>query len=74
MKRDLRQYSRQTSFRLVLGVLGIIFIIGNGLIAVFFGQQAAILSLLCMASALIPVGLVALALWVMDLISRQNTR
>lgn len=72
MKRDLRQYASQTSLRLILGVLAITLILGNLLIAIFFGFQAAILSLICMSAALIPVGLICLVLWGIDWLANRN--
>ncbi len=63
--RDLRQYARQTTFRLIVGSLLILFLIGLGLVAWLYGLSAAGLGLLCLLSALLPIGLIflTLALW-----------
>lgn len=72
MKNDLRKYANQTTFRIILGGLALTFILGNLLIAWIFGQQAAIFSLFCMFAALIPVALIAIALWIMDWIAKRG--
>lgn len=55
MKRDLREYSRQTIFRLVAGVLAILFLIGGGLIYLIYGPAPAAFGLLCLGAALLPL-------------------
>jgi len=46
MTRDLRKYVRQTNFQLIAGALILLFIIGDGLIYLFYGSSAAVLGLL----------------------------
>jgi hypothetical protein len=72
MKRDLRKYAQQTSFRMILGGLLLAFLLGNLLELWIFGQQAAIFSLICMFAAMIPVALIALALWIIDFVAKHN--
>ena len=72
MSRDLRQYARQTSFRLVIGFLLLLFIIGDGLIYLFYGRAAAITGILCILGALAPVILILLALWAIDWIAHRR--
>ncbi|MGE5124556.1 MAG: hypothetical protein ACM3H7_08560 [Acidobacteriaceae bacterium] len=72
MTRDLRQYARQTNFRLALGFLLVLFIIGDGLIYIFYGRSAAITGVLCLLAALSPVTLILLALWAIDRIVRHS--
>jgi hypothetical protein len=55
MSSDLQKYSRQTIFRLVVGVLAILFIIGGGLIYLIYGAAPAAFGLLCLGGALLPV-------------------
>jgi hypothetical protein len=62
MTRDLRRYSRQTSFRLVLGFLVLVFFVGDGLIYLFMGRDAAAMGLVCLALGLAPAVLVWLLL------------
>ncbi|WP_299028146.1 hypothetical protein [uncultured Thermanaerothrix sp.] len=70
--RDLRQYARQTTFRLILGSLIILFVIGLGLIAWQYGLPAAGFGLLCLLSALLPVGLILLTLALWDWIVKHG--
>jgi len=72
MSRDLRRYARQTNLRLVVGFLLVLFIIGDGLIYIFYGRSAAITGVLCLITALSPVTLILLALWILDWIVRRN--
>ncbi|KPL84549.1 hypothetical protein SE15_05575 [Thermanaerothrix daxensis] len=70
--RDLRQYARQTTFRLIVGSLLILFIIGLGLVAWLYGLPAAGLGLLCLLSALLPIGLILLTLALWDWIVKHG--
>lgn len=70
--RDLRQYAHQTTFRLIVGSLLILFIIGLGLVAWLYGLPAAGLGLLCLLSALLPIGLILLTLALWDWIIKHG--
>jgi hypothetical protein len=72
MSRDLRQYARQTNFRLIAGFILVLFIIGDGLIYVFFGREAAVMGLICLVAGIAPVLLILLGLWIIDWIVRRN--
>ena len=52
--------------RLVFGFLVLVFLVGDGLIYIFYGKGAALVGLVCLLGALIPVGLVVLFLWITD--------
>lgn len=71
MSRDLRKYARQTNTRLIIGLIILIFTVGLGLIAIFFGYKAALLGLLCLLGALLPVGLIILLLGGLDLLLKK---
>jgi TM2 domain-containing membrane protein YozV len=71
MSRDLRQYTRQTTTRLVIGFLLLLFILGDGLIYVLYGSSAALMGLLCLVVGLAPVVLIALALWGLDWLTKR---
>ncbi len=71
MSRDMRHYTRQTNRRLIVGGLLVLFIIGDGLILIIYGQQAAILGLLCMSTGMIPILVIILALWIIDWLSKR---
>jgi hypothetical protein len=62
MTRDLRRYSRQTNFRLLIGFLVLVFLLGDGLIYLFMGRNAAIMGLACLLLGLAPALLVWLFL------------
>lgn len=62
MTRDLRRYARQTNTRLLAGGILILFLVGDGLIYLFYGRQAAMLGLLCLLTGLAPLLLIWLIL------------
>lgn len=66
MSRDLRKYASQTSVQLIIGAFIILFVIGLGLIAWFYGLGAALTGFLCLLGALIPIALIVLALKSID--------
>jgi len=72
MASDLRRYARQTNVRLVAGFLLILFVIGDGLIWWLYGRQAALLGVVCLAAGLAPPILIALFLWLLDLVVQRN--
>jgi hypothetical protein len=74
MSRDLRKYARQTNFRLIVGALLLLFIVGDGLIYAIYGSSAAVTGLLCILGGLVPVGLIVLALLLLDWITKRANR
>ena len=72
--RDLRKYSRQTYTRLIVGALLVLFIVGDGLIYVFYGSGAALTGLLCLAGGLVPILLIFLFLWLIDWVVKRANR
>jgi hypothetical protein len=56
--RDLRRYARQTNFRLFLGFILILFLIGIGLIYVLYGAGAALSGVICLLFGLAPLVLI----------------
>jgi uncharacterized SAM-binding protein YcdF (DUF218 family) len=73
MAFDLRKYARQTNLRLVAGFTLILFLIGDGLIWMIYGREAAILGFICLLAGLFPLVLISLVLWAMDwFVKRQN--
>jgi len=55
MSHDLRKYARQTNKRLLIGGIMILFIVGDGLIYLFYGEKAAISGLVCMMVGFLPL-------------------
>ena len=74
MSRDLRKYMRDTNVRLVVGALLLLFIIGDGLIWLIYGFGAAMMGLLCILAALVPIGLILLLLGLSDWIVKRANR
>jgi len=74
MTRDIRKYARQTNFRLGVGMGFLLFVVGIALIYFIYGKSAAMLGLLCLLAALIPIGLIFLTLWLLDWIQQRANR
>ena len=74
MSRDLRKYMRDTNVRLIVGALLLLFIIGDGLIWLIYGAGAAVMGLLCILAALVPVVLILLLLGLSDWIVKHANR
>lgn len=73
MSRDLQKYARSTQLRLIGGFLLLVFVIGDGLIFIFYGIGAGLAGLICLLGALLPIVLVILFLWLADqLVDRQQ--
>lgn len=71
MTRDLRQYARQTNRRLLLGFILILFLVGDGLIYIIWGREAALLGLLCMLAGLLPLVVIWMILIGMEWIAKK---
>jgi hypothetical protein len=66
VSRDLREFTRQTHTRMIAGFLVLVFLVGDGMIFLFYGKGAGLMGLFCLLGALVLVGLVALMLWILD--------
>jgi hypothetical protein len=73
---DLRKHSRQTRRRLILGGLGLIFVVGLALIALTYGTPAAACGFSFFLIALLPVGLILLIMailqWLADRVGKDE--
>lgn len=74
MTRDLRKYARQTNVRLGVGAGVLVVVVGSALIYWLYGPNAVIGGLLCLAGALVPIGLIFLSLWLLDWIQKRANR
>lgn len=74
MSRDLRKYAKQTNVRLGIGMGFLLFVVGIALIYFIYGRSAAVAGLLCLLGALVPISLIALALWLLDWIQKRANR
>lgn len=70
--QDLRKYASQTNFRLILGALIILLVVGEGLIWFIYGGPAALMGLLCIGAGLIPVIIIVAILAVMEKIVKNQ--
>ncbi|HTP00097.1 MAG TPA: hypothetical protein VMJ64_01885 [Anaerolineales bacterium] len=71
MKRDLREYAKQTNIQLGIGALLLLFVVGLGLIYVIYGPRAAGLGLLCLLGGMVPIIAILLALFGIDWIVKR---
>lgn len=71
MTRDLRKYARQTNVRLGVGAFFLLFVVGVALIYAVYGAGAAVMGLLCLLGALVPVVLIFLSLAILDWIQKR---
>ncbi|MFC2052772.1 hypothetical protein ACFLV7_00520 [Chloroflexota bacterium] len=72
MARDLRRYAKQTNIRLIIGGIAILVIIGDGLILLFYGRDAAVLGLLCLVIGLMPLLLIWVVLSIFGWVVRRS--
>ncbi len=69
--KDLKKYDNQTITRLIIGGILILFVIGDGLIFLIYGSEAAGMGLLCLGVGLLPMGLIILVIWLMEWIVKR---
>ena len=73
MSRDLRKYAQDTNTRLVIGAFLLLFLVGDGLIYLFYGKGAALMGLLCLLAGVSPLLLILLVMLVLDwIVKRAN--
>jgi hypothetical protein len=72
--RDLRKYAKQTNVQLGIGAALLLFIVGTGLIWLIYGFGPAVMGLLCLLAALVPIGLILLSLQLLDWITKRTNR
>jgi hypothetical protein len=69
--KDLRKYAGQTNFRLFIGGVLLMYLVGIGLVYIIYGEGAALMGILCLSGGLIPIILIAIVLWIMDWIVKR---
>ncbi len=72
MSRDLRKYQRQTTLRLIIGGLVLLFVVGTGLIYLIYGQAAAVSGLVCLGLGMIPLIAILVFFLVIDWVIHRN--
>jgi uncharacterized SAM-binding protein YcdF (DUF218 family) len=74
MTRDLREYTKQTNVRLGIGAALLLLIIGAGLIWFIYGFGAAMMGVLCLLGALLPISLIFFSIQILDWITKRANR
>jgi protein-S-isoprenylcysteine O-methyltransferase Ste14 len=69
--RDLRKYANSTTKHLVIGAMVLLFVVGLGLIALFYGMSAAWMGLLCILGGFAIIGLVYGIMVLIGLIAKK---
>ncbi len=64
---------KQTTFRLIIGGILLLFIVGDGLVFIIYGPAAAISGFLCLGVGLLPILIIMGILWAMEVIVRKNS-
>lgn len=70
--RNLREYAANTTVRLIVGALALLFVVGLGLIYIIYGPNAAILGFLCLIAGIVPILLVLAVLALLEWISKRG--
>ncbi len=74
MSRDLRKYAEQTSVQLAVGALLVLFLVGDGLIYLIYGKNAAMMGLMCLLIGLAPVVIIVLIMILLNWIVKRANR
>jgi hypothetical protein len=74
LTRDLRKYTQQTNTRLIIGGILLLFIVGDGLIYLIYGLEAALTGLICLTAGLSPLLLIWLFLIGIELIVKASNK
>ncbi|MBT3314237.1 MAG: hypothetical protein HN390_06450 [Anaerolineae bacterium] len=74
MTRDLRKYAQQTSVRLGAGALLVLFIVGDGLIYLIYGQGPALMGLICLLAGVAPILIIVLFMALLDWAVKRANR
>ncbi len=74
MTRDLRKYASQTNTRSLIGFLLLLFLVGDGLIYLFYGKDSALMGLVCIGAGVAPLLIIGLVLWGMEWVVKRANR
>ena len=66
MSLDLRKHFKQTNKRLLVGFFVLVLLVGDGLIYLLYGRWPALMGLLCLAGAMVPVVGIGAFFWIME--------
>jgi hypothetical protein len=71
MKRDLREYAKQTNIQLGIAAFVLLFGVGLGLIYVIYGPGAAGIGLMCLLGAMVPIAIILFVFFGIDWIVKR---
>jgi predicted membrane protein len=71
MSHDLRKYQRQTTIRLIIGGILLLYIVGGGLIYLIYGRNAALSGIFCLLLGMIPLAAIMLFFLVIEWIVKR---
>lgn len=69
--RDLRKYAATTNFRLILGAVVLLFVVGLGIIGLIYGFKAALFGLLCLLGGIVPIVLILIFWFGLDVLLKK---
>lgn len=69
--RDLRRYAQQTNYRLLVGGIALLYLVGGGLIYIIYGPSALVSGLVCLTTGLTPLILIYVFLAAMGYIAKK---
>lgn len=69
--RDLRKYAATTNFRLILGAVVLLFVVGLGIIGLIYGFKAALFGLLCLLGGMVPIVLILIFWFGLDVLLKK---
>ncbi|MEJ2758323.1 MAG: hypothetical protein P8046_07560 [Anaerolineales bacterium] len=69
--RDLRKYAKTTNFRLFVGFILLLIIVGVGLIYLIYGPGAAVTGLICVLAGLVPIVLIYFILLAIEAVAKK---
>ncbi len=70
--RDLRKYAKQTDLQLIAGFVFLLFLVGDGLIFLFYGREASIMGVFCLLGGLALLAVVFGVLGMMEWIVARS--
>jgi hypothetical protein len=71
LKRDLREFAKQTNIQLAIGAFVLLFGLGIALIWFIYGPGAAVVGLLCLLGSMVPIALILFSLYGIDWIVKR---
>ena len=74
MSKNLRKYAEDTNIQLVIGALLLLFIVGDGLIYLIYGKEAALMGLLCLLGGVAPILIIILFMILLNWVVKQTNK